>query len=340
MIPVRGHPVFRLRAAEALALAALLLVALAGYASSQSAGDVTLAEYEAILIQTRGQIGEAQGQAVGPAVLRAASTLETVRRVVFPNGAHVEPAPLVREGDSQPEALARLDAVIGQLQAAQGEVAAQQLAALDRVMASDALNPGSGLLGWLRRLLAGSSSGQTAAAANAGFRLIDIVLTLAAGGVLVFVLARIVQAVLGGFLQEAAVPNDGGGDGQRSVAAARHRATEFARAGSYRDAVRQLYLATLLGLEDRGLLRIDRSLTNREVLASVARWQGVQSGLRPVVETFETVWYGEREPGREAFERYAGDVETAAALIAEALPVSVAGAAAPAAAEPTAAAPA
>jgi hypothetical protein len=196
-------------------------------------------------------------------------------------------------------------------------------------MAGDAFHPERGLLGWLRRLLEGSdepAANPAEDAANAGARALNVLLTVVGAIVAIVILGRIVQALLGNLVSEGELRDrDDRSDTPLTVAGARLRAADLAQAGSYREAVRQLYLAILLGLEDHGLLRIDRSLTNREVLASVGHRQEVQRGLRPVVEVFERVWYGEQEPEREAFDRYLASVDAAADLIQAAAPTSDAG---------------
>ncbi len=85
------------------------------------------------------------------------------------------------------------------------------------------------------------------------------------------------------------------------------RQGQTAAAGlDYRLAVRLLYLASLLKLDEIGALRYDRALTNREYVREAA---GVRPALavtlRPVVETFDDVWYGYRTltlAGFDAFE--------------------------------------
>jgi hypothetical protein len=86
-------------------------------------------------------------------------------------------------------------------------------------------------------------------------------------------------------------------------------ARQFANAGNYRDAVRELYLATLLMLDERGLLRYDRSLTNREYLDAIAGEPAVRAALEPIVNTFDRTWYGFQAMGQEEFERYRRQVE-------------------------------
>ncbi len=86
------------------------------------------------------------------------------------------------------------------------------------------------------------------------------------------------------------------------------RAQIEARAGNYRGAARHLYLSSLLWLEERGMLRYDRSRTNREYLQQV-RGKPVHDELLPVVETFERVWYGHRPLDDAGFREYERQVD-------------------------------
>jgi hypothetical protein len=70
------------------------------------------------------------------------------------------------------------------------------------------------------------------------------------------------------------------------------RAQHLSQEGDQRTAIRYLYLSALLLLEERGLLRHDRSQTNREYLDSVAHRPELAAILREVVEIFDQVWYG------------------------------------------------
>lgn len=88
-----------------------------------------------------------------------------------------------------------------------------------------------------------------------------------------------------------------------------HRAQELSRGGDYRSAVRFLYLSSLLLLEERGLLRYDRSKTNREVLRSVADQPDLKKPLHDVVEVFDQVWYGYQALDQADYERYEADVQ-------------------------------
>ncbi len=79
-----------------------------------------------------------------------------------------------------------------------------------------------------------------------------------------------------------------------TAAELRHEAEELARDRSYRLAVRTLYLAALVRLDERGLLRFERALTNREVLRSAAIHDGatLSQRLAPLVDRVDRYWYG------------------------------------------------
>lgn len=87
------------------------------------------------------------------------------------------------------------------------------------------------------------------------------------------------------------------------------RAQTEARDGDYRAAVRYLYLSSLLWLDERKLLRYDRSLTNREYLQQARANDDLHDRLGPVVGTFERVWYGHRNLGEDDFRAYEQQVE-------------------------------
>lgn len=73
---------------------------------------------------------------------------------------------------------------------------------------------------------------------------------------------------------------------------ARARAAQSEAVTDYRAAIRYLYLASLLLLDERGLIHYDRALTNREHLRQLADQPQLVKLLRPVIDIFERVWYG------------------------------------------------
>ncbi len=93
-----------------------------------------------------------------------------------------------------------------------------------------------------------------------------------------------------------------------SAGQASDRAGDLARAGDYRRAARMLYLSALLWLDEHGRLRYDRTLTNREHLARLGDNPTLRERLRPVVETFDSVWYGDAPLDAAGFAAYEGQV--------------------------------
>jgi hypothetical protein len=129
--------------------------------------------------------------------------------------------------------------------------------------------------------------------------------------ILVFltVLALTLRGLLADFVAESAADLDGEAGGETLTAdSAFKRAQRLSNAGDYRTAVRYLYLSSLLILEERGLLRYDRSQTNREYLRSVAHLPRLAALLREVIEVFDRVWYGYQPLDEAAYTRYANQV--------------------------------
>ena len=87
------------------------------------------------------------------------------------------------------------------------------------------------------------------------------------------------------------------------------QAGEVARGGDYRTAMRYLYLSALLWLDERDMLRYDRALTNREYLDRLRDNSALRERLRPVVETFDQVWYGHAPLDAQSFATYRAQVE-------------------------------
>ena len=127
---------------------------------------------------------------------------------------------------------------------------------------------------------------------------------------LLFLLSMWLQQLLGNFVGGTATHRRLIPEGELlSAADARDQACQLAERGSFRAAVRRLYLAALLSLDERNLLQYDRSNTNREVLAAINNNPTLYHNLRPVIETFDDVWYGVHEPTQETFEEYVQAVD-------------------------------
>jgi hypothetical protein len=90
---------------------------------------------------------------------------------------------------------------------------------------------------------------------------------------------------------------------------ARTRAEGLEAERDYRSAIRYLYLSSLLLLDERGVIRYDRTLTNREHLRQVAGKQPLYDLLRTVINAFEDVWYGFEPVDERFYRQYNENVE-------------------------------
>ena len=100
-----------------------------------------------------------------------------------------------------------------------------------------------------------------------------------------------------------------GEDATLNSSEALERAHTLAGADDYRQAVRYLYLSTLLWLDERRLLHYDPTLTNREFLHQVMGHARLYKALLPVVDIFDQVWYGFVPLDSRGYAVYARQVE-------------------------------
>jgi hypothetical protein len=87
------------------------------------------------------------------------------------------------------------------------------------------------------------------------------------------------------------------------------RAEDLSVQGDYRNAIRYLYLSSLLVLDEQGVMRYDRSRTNREYLRSVSSRPELAAPLRDVIEVFDRVWYGFQKVDENTYKSYVEHVE-------------------------------
>lgn len=87
------------------------------------------------------------------------------------------------------------------------------------------------------------------------------------------------------------------------------RAENLSMQGDYRNAIRYLYLSSLLVLDEQGVMRYDRSRTNREYLRSVSSRPELANPLRDVIEVFDRVWYGYEAVDENTYKSYVEHVE-------------------------------
>ncbi len=135
-----------------------------------------------------------------------------------------------------------------------------------------------------------------------------------AQALLIIVGAIVVGLLLLGFarnlrIQQRRLPDPLPEDEPTTSQDARERADDSQAAQDYRTAMRYLYLASLLLLDERGVLHYDRALTNREHLRQVADQPALSDALRPVVNTYDRVWYGFAPVSEPMFELFRQNVE-------------------------------
>lgn len=110
-------------------------------------------------------------------------------------------------------------------------------------------------------------------------------------------------------VQRMAVEKPSDEDDPTTSQDASQRAEESEANRDYRNAIRYLYLACLLLLDEKGLIRYDRTLTNREHLRMVGDKPQLVELLRPVVTTFDDVWYGFIPVDEDMYRQFIQNVE-------------------------------
>ncbi len=138
-------------------------------------------------------------------------------------------------------------------------------------------------------------------------------LILIAAGVLLVAIVLMYAARLIG-VQPAAIAPAADAD-PTSFDEAQQRAENFETNRDYRTAVRYLYLSSLLLLDEHDLIHYDASLTNREHLRQIAGKSPLAEALRPVVNTFEDVWYGFLPVDTAFYQQYRERIEQLRRLI-------------------------
>ncbi len=138
----------------------------------------------------------------------------------------------------------------------------------------------------------------------------DVMLSVIASIFLAAILIYVFRTLLVDFMKEAHINGQEDGENEPLTAeAAFEKAQTLSRGGDYRSAVRYLYLSSLLLMDERGVLRYDRSKTNREYLRSVANSPELAKPLEEVIEVFDNVWYGYHSLEEESFKHYSARVE-------------------------------
>ena len=135
-------------------------------------------------------------------------------------------------------------------------------------------------------------------------------LPLIASILLVLVLFWVFRTLFHDFVNEAHINREDGQENEPLTSEDAFEKAQFlSRGGDYRSAVRYLYLSSLLLLDERNILRYDRSKTNREYLRSVSNSPELAQPLSEVIEVFDDVWYGYHSLEEDSFKHYSKRVE-------------------------------
>lgn len=268
------------------------------------------------------RLRDAQAQLAAKPTTTTLHTVQTklnaIKSVALPGGETLVVQPLLASATDTPltvaETQTRLTLLVDQLSAAPGDDTTARLAVLATILQRPAFVGQESLWDrfwrWLRQWLPDLFSEQESASGTSWLgtwaTVLGWVILGIAAVLLILLLSLWLQNLLAGFVQSDADRAVGAAvDAEPQTAAqARQQAQQLAGAGSFREAVRRMYLAALLTLHERNLLHYDRSNTNREVLATVRNQPALHAQLQPLVETFDDVWYGIQEPDRATFDRY------------------------------------
>jgi hypothetical protein len=305
-----------------------------GRAAPPADGDtlLTLAEYRALLDEIEGYLLRVpRPDAILPWMQ---GKLDNVAAIEMAPGVVVAPVNLLRNTISAEEAVARIKALQSQIDLSANDRLVERQAVVQSVLSQrlyqENLSLWDLLLEWLQRLWEWIFPPDRDPFANPGgemavrdlwrfaVRAAAVVGAIAIAGLLGWWLSRLI----GGFVRDAELQRRraSGEEMPASAADARANAAAEARSGSYRQAVRSLYLSALLSLEEGEIVVHDRTLTNRELLAragGLAAGEEIRNAMQPVVQGFDDVWYGVTEPDALSYTAYEAEVATLNRRIAE-----------------------
>lgn len=313
-------------------LVTIVLLLISSPLQAQDPSNLTLDEYKATLQSIRLSIEQAGDPHA--ALKKAQTELQQIMTVTFASSASVPISSLLSDVQTPEVAISRIDTVIEQIVLSAHDQSEDRLARLQAVLDRQ---PKNRLAEWWQRFLSWLRD---------FFRQFErdtppppeaLLKTGEAAGWIILAVAAVAIALLLGFWLKGILGNmiadrrlrkrDSEDDLPATAAEARQEAQQLAQAGNYREAVRRMYLAALLGLDESGLIRYDRTLTNREVLAQVAPSDDINAGanrsaktavqthLRPVVDTFDKVWYGIHEPDEQSYKSYVAEIDELEAMV-------------------------
>jgi hypothetical protein len=291
--------------------------------SPQSGRTIPFEEYWQRVRETRQSILQMESKpqsAVRQELHALAAGWDQVEAVELPDRGiiQIESAFLIRELRAEAPRLARLGNMLDAMLRAHEEYPQKvftldDLAPLDEILARPEFQWEESqpivMPGWLDRFFAWLES-LANRAVNATFSIGRIPLMVAA--ILVFLLSLffIWRGLSRSLVREAQLAaEESQGDEMLTSKGAFKRAESLSTQGDYRNAIRYLYLSSLLVLDEQGVLRYDRSRTNREYLRSVSSHPELAKPLRDVVDVFDRVWYGFEAVDENTYKSYVEHVE-------------------------------
>jgi len=92
--------------------------------------------------------------------------------------------------------------------------------------------------------------------------------------------------------------------GPSSPQKALEEAAKNASEGDFRNALRLVYLAVLLRLDERELIEFNRTGTNWEYLSTLRKHRKVHDTLKPVTMVFDCKWYGHEPASNDDYKSF------------------------------------
>jgi hypothetical protein len=205
--------------------------------------------------------------------------------------------PLAQAAAATPEQLERLREILARPEFETAEDGAALESLLARLMSA------------LRSLLANLFPGPGPNIGGAGDLLeaLWIGLALLVCGIALFVFVRAARGALASEAELRGAAPIGPPTADAELALARRHA----EAGDLRRAVHHHYVAVLRRLDERGALRFDAALTNREHLGRAGSTPGVVEALEPLVAAFDRLWYGQTACSASEYQEFRALAERA-----------------------------
>ena len=292
----------------------------------QKGTSITAEEYWELVRSTRQTVAglkSVTGTEVSQQLNSLASRWDQVSAVELPDGTliQIRPEYLTRELRTEAPDLARLEKSLDALLKAHEEYpqkvfSLQDLDPLKKILARTEFQWDQGqalvLPDWLGKIydaVVNFTDRLVFAIVNllVQWRILFIITGSILFALILFYISRNLSRSLAGNAQLGV--EDEAGEGIVTSKGALQRAQTLSMQGDYRNAVRFLYLSSLLVLDEQGLLRYDRSRTNREVLRSVSSRPDLADPLRDVIDVFDRVWYGYEPVDEQTYQVYREHVE-------------------------------